>query len=59
MGDLSKYKNLVPIGKQQEDLYNLESVQIVCYVIVFIRNSYLSSLFRKSLWPYICLKVTQ
>lgn len=43
MGDLSKYKNLVPIGKQQEDLYNLESVQIVCYVIVFIRNSILSS----------------
>lgn len=42
-GDLSKYKNLAPIGKQQEDLNNLESVQIVCYVVVFIRNSYLSS----------------
>lgn len=43
MGDLSKYKNLVPVGKHQEDLYNLESVSMVCYVIVFIRNSYLSS----------------
>lgn len=41
MGDLSKYKNLE--YKHQEDLYNLESVSMVCYVIVFIRNSYLSS----------------
>lgn len=43
VGDLSKYKNPAPIGKQQEYLNNLESVQIVCYVVVFIRNSYLSS----------------
>lgn len=43
MGDLSKYKNLVPIGKHQEDFYNLESVSIVCYVIELIRNLYLSS----------------
>lgn len=42
VGDLSKYTNLGPIGKHQEDLYSLESVPGVCYVIVFIRNSYLS-----------------
>lgn len=54
MGDLSKHKNLIPIGKPQEDLYNLESVPILCYVIVFLRNSYLSSL-----WPCTDLKVTQ
>lgn len=54
MGDWSKYKNLVPIGKHQENMYNLESVPIACYVIVFIRNSYvffcLGSLYGPT-WP--------